>query len=467
MQAKTTAQLVKGTRDFNATQVTQRRYIFDTIQDVYRKYGFLPLETPAIEYASTLLGQYGEEGENLVFRILDSGNFLSNTPPDTLAQQDHTKILPTIAEKALRYDLTVPFMRYIATHYQEIALPFKRYQIQPVWRADRPQKGRYREFYQCDADVVGSSSLLLEAEILAMVQEVLFRLGIHNFVIHLNHRAILNGIAAQMGALPKVNELCTIIDKLDKIGKAKVMDELLAKGFTPASLSILHPLLDSQESNEEKLNTLHALLKDGEVGNQGLQDLMQIFQYLEAMGLQNIPINFSPSLARGLSYYTGAIWEIKLPALDLGSIAGGGRYDQLAEHFGIPPLTGVGFSFGVDRLYLAMEQLGLFPKATHATTQVMFTNLEENALQASLRALTQVRNHHIAAEMYPEVGKLKKQLTYANKKHIPYVVIVGQEELQANRWVLKDMQTGDQVSCTLAELLGHLDRESNGHKKGS
>jgi histidyl-tRNA synthetase len=453
MQEKQTPQLVKGTRDFNTLQVAQRHYIFDTIRQVYQKYGFLPLETPALEYVSTLFGQYGQEGEQLVFRVLDSGNFLADASQDLLIKQNYKDILPKISEKGLRYDLTVPLMRYVTTHYHELTFPFKRYQIQPVWRADRPQKGRYREFYQCDADVVGTPSLIVEAEILAMAHEVLQKLGISNFIIHLNHRSILNGIASQIGELERINEFCTIVDKLDKIGKDKVIAELLSKGFSEAGLEKFNFIFDFQGDSNEKLDILSSHLIHDEAGNKGLQDIKQILQYLEALGLAKIPISFEPSLARGLAYYTGAVFEVKLPSVDIGSIAGGGRYDNLAEHFGISDLTGVGFSFGIDRLYVAMEQLNLFPPQTQFNTKVMLTNLDEESVKIALDIITQLRSHNISTELYPEKVKLKKQLMYANKKNIPFVIIIGEEERQIAKLTLKNMDTGDQASYTFNELI--------------
>ncbi|MHB9147911.1 MAG: histidine--tRNA ligase [Candidatus Amoebophilus sp.] len=456
MQEKQTPQLVKGTRDFDALQVAQRSYIFDTIRQVYQKYGFSPLETPALEYVSTLFGQYGQEGEQLVFRVLNSGNFLVDTPQALLIEQNYKEILPKITEKGLRYDLTVPLMRYVATHYHELTLPFRRYQIQPVWRADRPQKGRYREFYQCDADVVGTPSLIVEAEILAMAYEVLQRLGINDFIIHLNHRSILNGIASQIGELERVNEFCTIVDKLDKVGKDKVIAELLSKGFSKAGLEKFDFIFDLQGDNNAKLDILSSHLAHDKVGSKGLQELKEILQYLEALGMTQVPISFEPSLARGLAYYTGAVFEVKLPTINIGSIAGGGRYDNLAEHFGVSGLTGVGFSFGVDRLYVAMEQLNLFPQQAYFNTKVMITNLDEESVKVALDIITRLRNHDIPAELYPEKVKLKKQLMYANKKDIPFVLIIGEEESQSSKFTLKNMTTGDQAFYTFDQLINIL-----------
>ena len=455
MAEKRIPQLVKGTRDFNPVQVAQRNYLFHTIQQVYQRYGFVPLETPALEYLSTLLGQYGQEGEQLVFRVLNSGNFLEGVPPDAF-HQDYKYLLPKIAEKGLRYDLTVPLMRYIAMHYHELSFPFKRYQIQPVWRADRPQKGRYREFYQCDADIVGTSSLLSEAEILVIAYEVLQKLRITDFKIYLNHRSILNGIAELMGELNRVNEFCIIIDKLDKVGADKVMQELTEKGFSKSALEKFAFIFDFQGDNNLKLAILSEHLAHSQVGLQGIEDIKHILRHIKEMGMDMVPISIDPSLARGLAYYTGTVFEIKLPAMNMGSIAGGGRYDQLAKNFGVDGLTGVGLSFGLDRLYAAIESLGLFPKQAHVSTQVLFTNLDDEAERLALGMITKIRNHGIPTELYPEQDKLKKQLTYANKKGIPFVVMIGEEERNVGKLMLKEMETGSQTLYTLDDLIKFL-----------
>ena len=455
MAEKIIPQLVKGTRDFSPAQVAQRNYIFKTIQQVYQKYGFIPLETPALEYLSILLGQYGQEGDQLVFKILNSGNFLSDITQDE-SYQDYKSLTPKIAEKGLRYDLTVPLMRYVASHYSELTFPFKRYQIQPVWRADRPQKGRFREFYQCDADIVGTSSLLSEAEILVMANQVLEELKISNFKIYLNHRGILNGIGMLIGGLEQVNQFSITIDKLDKIGKDKVIDELIEKGFSKAALTKFDFIFELTGDTYTKLKTLHQYLGQNEIAVKGLQEIEHILAKLEAMGMSTIPISIEPTLARGMAYYTGSIFEIKLPAVDIGSLAGGGRYDNLAAKFGISGLTGVGLSFGVDRLYTVMEELNLFPKEVNLSTEVLFTNLDDEAEKIALGLITEIRRNNISAEIYSEQAKLKKQLAYANKKEIPFVVIIGEEERKSGKFTLKNMHTGTQNVYVLPELIKAL-----------
>jgi histidyl-tRNA synthetase len=455
MQGKQLPQLVKGTRDFNASQLLKRNYIFDQIRQVYQSYGFSPLETPALEHVSTLLGNYGADGEQLIFRILNSGDFLAEVTNPT-AYTNYKKLLPQIADKGLRYDLTVPLMRYVATHHHELVFPFKRYQIQPVWRADRPQKGRYREFYQCDADVVGTSSLLIEAEILSMIHEVLTRLGITQFKIAMNHRAILNGIVALMGKIDQINEFCIVIDKLDKVGREKVIQELIARGFTDAILERFSFIFDLQGSNQHKLQQLNEHLAGSEISLQGVQEIQRILHRLKALGISDKNISIEPSLARGLSYYTGTVFEVKLQGADIGSVAGGGRYDNFAAEFGLTGMTGVGLSFGVDRLYVAMESLDLFPEETYISTQVMFTHLDEEAEKIALSIIPQLRKYGISTELYPEPVHLKKQLSYANKKLIPFVVLIGEEGRQAGKFTLKNMHTGEQTLHTQQELINFL-----------
>jgi histidyl-tRNA synthetase len=447
----TKPQLPKGTRDFNALQVAQRNFIFETIRQIYQPYGFSPLETPALEQLATLTGQYGQEGEQLIFKVLNSGDFLADIDPQAI-NQGYKALLPQIAEKGLRYDLTVPLMRYIATHQQALIFPFRRYQIQPVWRADRPQKGRYREFYQCDADIVGTSSLLCEAEILAMAYQVLQRLGLTEACIQLNHRGLLKGMVKLIGSPDQENDFCVAIDKLDKLGKGKVFEELISRGFSAASLESIQFIFDLQGNNQEKLDLLEQKLSLSAEGLKGLQELKQIFHYIEALGLADMPISLEPTLARGLSYYTGAVFEIKLPSIHIGSIGGGGRYDHLAEQFGVNGLTGVGFSFGIDRLYTAMEELALFPNYSELATQVLFTNLDPEAEQIALNNLLNLRRQGISLELYLEQTPLKKQLNYAHKKQIPWVVIIGTEEKATARFILKDMQSGHQDTYALDQL---------------
>lgn len=455
MQGKQLPQLVKGTRDFDAFQILKRNYIFDHIRQVYQSYGFIPLETPALEHVSTLLGNYGTDGEQLIFRILNSGDFLAEVT-DPAAYTNYKALLTQIADKGLRYDLTVPLMRYVAAHHHELVFPFKRYQIQPVWRADRPQKGRYREFYQCDVDVVGTSSLLIEAEILSMVHEVLARLGITQFKIALNHRAVLNGIVTLMGEGDRVNEFCIAIDKLDKVGREKVIQELVARGFASAALEKFSFIFDLQGSNQHKLQRLSEHLAGSKLGLQGVQEIEQILRRVNALGISDKNISIEPSLARGLSYYTGTVFEVKLQGVDIGSVAGGGRYDNFAVEFGLTGMTGVGLSFGVDRLYVAMESLNLFSEKTHISTQVMFANLDEEAEKIALGIIPQLRKNGMSVELYPEPASLKKQLNYANKKLIPFVIVIGEEERQADKFRLKDMHTGVQTLHTRQELISFL-----------
>jgi len=454
MQAKKPI-ILKGTRDFDAVQISQRNYIFDTVRQVYQQYGFSPLETPALEHLATLTGQYGQEGEQLIFKILNSGDFLAGVDRRSITA-DYKVLLPQIAEKGLRYDLTVPLMRYVAMHSHQLTFPFRRYQIQPVWRADRPQKGRYREFYQCDADIVGTPSLVCEAEILAMAYQVLQQLGIRHFSIQLNHRAILQGLVTLIGKADKENEFCMAIDKLDKVGRERVLEELESKGFPPAALEQLNFIFELPETNQDKLEMLNGYLGQVEVALKGLQETQQILQYIAALGLEDMPITLEPTLARGLTYYTGAVFEVKMHNFNVGSVGGGGRYDNLTDRFGVPGLTGVGFSLGVDRIYAVMEEQNLFPAYSAVTTQVMLTNMDSEAEQLALRIITQLRMQGIKAELYPEQGKLKKQLNYANKKNIPFVVIIGTEEKAAGKFTLKDMHTGTQQLYTLAELIAKL-----------
>ena len=454
MQAKKPTAL-KGTQDFNATQVSKRNYIFDTIRQIYQQYGFSPLETPALEHLSTLAGQYGPEGDQLLFKVLNSGNFLADADKEDI-NKGYKALLPKIAEKGLRYDLTVPLMRYVAMHSNQLTFPFKRYQIQPVWRADRPQKGRYRAFYQCDADVVGTSSLICEAEVLAMAYQVLQQLGINHFSMQLNHRAILKGIVSLIGETDKESEFCIAIDKLDKIGQDKVFEELISKGFSWDSLEELNFIFELQGTNEAKLEVLNRHLAYSKEGLKGLKEVKQVLQYVAALGLEAMPITIEPTLARGLAYYTGAVFEVRMRHISIGSIGGGGRYDNLTEHFGLSGLTGVGFSFGVDRIYAVMEALELFAQHHEIFTQVMLTNLDSESEKLALHVITQLRTKGISAEMYPEQVRLKKQLMYANKKNIPFVVIIGAEERAAGKFTLKDMHTGTQHQYTLDELMEAL-----------
>lgn len=442
--------LLKGTRDFGAEQVFKRNYILDTIRSVYQKYGFLPLETPAMEHLETLMGKYGQEGDQLLFKILNSGDFLAGVNSTV---EDYKALLPQIAGKGLRYDLTVPLMRYIVTHRDQLVFPFKRYQMQPVWRADRPQKGRYREFYQCDIDVVGTSSLLCEAEIIVLIHEVLQQLGIKDFNVHLNHRGVLKGLAACIGAEEKEETLCIALDKLDKVGKDRVLEELRAKGFSPTAVEKLLFLFDLPTAQADRWQVLAEQLTPHQAGRAGLQAMQQILGYVKTLGLQQPQVTLDPTLARGLSYYTGTVFEVKVSDKAWGSIGGGGRYDGLTDVFGMPGLSGVGFSFGLDRLYAVLEALDLFPAPIGFTTQVLITHLGQESEAWALAVLARLRAHNIRAEIYPEAVKLKKQLQYAHKRQIPFVAVIGEEEKEAQMIALKDMQRSSQQQYLLDQLV--------------
>ncbi len=442
--------LLQGTRDFSAPQVFRRNYIFDTIRHIYQKYGFLPLETPALEHLATLTGKYGEEGDQLLFKILNSGDFLAGADENT---KDYKALSPQIAAKGLRYDLTVPLMRHVAMNRHTLTFPFKRYQMQPVWRADRPQKGRYREFYQCDIDILGTSSLLCEAEILVMIHEVLFQLGIKDFTIHLNHRTVLKSLAELVGAADQEGALCVALDKLDKVGKDKVLEELKGKGFTPAALAKLMFIFELPATQTDRWSVLTEQLGPDQVG---VQNMQKILNYVQALGLEQSFITLDPTLARGLSYYTGTVFEVKMKHLDFGSMGGGGRYDGLTDIFGLPGVSGVGFSFGLDRLYSVLEALNLFPHPIGHTTQVLLANLDPASEKWALKILAMLRENDIRSEIYPATVKLKKQLQYAQKQQIPFVAIIGQEEYEASVVALKDMRTGTQQQYSLEQLLQAL-----------
>ena len=456
MQEKKTPQLVKGTRDFNALQIVERDYILSTIRQIYQQYGFSPLETPALEYLSTLLDQYGHEGEQLIFKILNSGDFLMDTTPELL-KKNSKDILHKIVEKGLRYDLTVPLMRYVAMNNQELVFPFKRYQIQQVWRADRPQKGRYKEFYQCDADVIGTTSLICEAEILVMVCEILQKLNIPSFKIHLNHRGILNGIVTLIDEREKMSEFCMVIDKLDKIGKERVKHELEMKGFSSAAINKIDFIFNLQGDNNEIIKLLEEKFISNEKGIASLNEIKKILAYIALLREAEIPIIIEPSLARGLTYYTGAIFEIRISSIGIGSLVGGGRYDDFGKKFDVLGLTGVGCSFGIDRLHLVMSQLSLFPETLTAyTIKVMFTNLDMESETIALKIISQLRKKNILVELYPEQSRLKKQLTYANKKNIPFVVVIGEEEKRNKKFIFKNMKTGEQAYYGIDDLIDFL-----------
>ncbi len=444
----------KGTRDFSPEKMLRRNHIINTIKQVYETYGFLPLETPAMENLSVLTGKYGDEGDQLIFKILNSGDYLGKLPENPLAL-GAKKLTPHISEKALRYDLTVPFARYVAMNRHDITFPFRRYQIQPVWRADRPQKGRYREFFQCDADIVGTDSLVCEAEILCMLQEVFKQLGINAYRVKLNNRKLLTAITEVCGHPGKEGELCVAIDKLDKIGREDVIKELKEKGFTEEAISKLSPVFDLQGSNEVKLNQIEAFVGQNKSGLAGLQEIRGIFNHYKAFTGNNpdsfVDIDFT--LARGLSYYTGAIIEVKALHVSIGSISGGGRYDNLTGVFGVPGLSGVGISFGIDRLYDVMEELSLFQEVQMNSTKVIICHFDEDSLAEGQKLVYLLRSKGIYSEIYPDTGKIKKQLSYADGKKIPFAIIIGSEEIKTKRYTLKNLSSGTQDSLDIDRII--------------
>lgn len=502
--------LARGTRDFGPSVMVKRNFILNEIRAVFQKFGFAPLETPSIENLSVLMGKYGDEGDQLLFKIINSGEFLHEKGKRIVNEEDLDKgekhVLKLIAEKGLRYDLTVPFARFVVMNRHDLPMPFKRYQIQPVWRADRPQKGRYREFYQCDADVVGTDSLLCEAEIVLMLQEVFQNLGIENYEIKINNRKILTGIAEVIGTQGREGELCVAIDKLDKIGKEKVEEELLQRGFTTENIEKLQPILfevfdksfakhqtDSQTKEEydelvkqgyfkdvplelindlyphynellqinNTLSNLKRHLQTSTIGMKGIEEIEEIVKYL--IGFDNEYTGYNlvidPTLARGLSYYTGAIFEVKALGVQIGSISGGGRYDNLTGTFGMPGLSGVGISLGVDRIFDVMEELGLFLENQQITTKVLLVNFDETSQAACLPLLKTLRDASINAELFPEFAKMKKQFDYANKKQIPFVMIVGSNEIASQRYSLKNMQSGEQSDYSIEEIIAILNND--------
>ena len=438
----------KGTRDFSPEEMMRRTYIFDTIKSVFRLFGYAPLETPSMENLSTLLGKYGEEGDKLLFKILNSGDYGAKLSDEELRQASK------ICEKGLRYDLTVPFARYVVQHQNEIVFPFKRYQIQPVWRADRPQKGRYREFYQCDVDVIGSKSLLSEVELVDIVARVFSKLGI-SVTLKMNNRKILFGIAESIGHADKMIDITVAIDKLDKIGLDNVKNELRERGIDDEAIAKLQPILELSGTNEEKLVKLSEVIGSSETGMVGIEEMRTIFGNVEKLGIGLTP-ELDLSLARGLNYYTGAIFEVKANDFQIGSISGGGRYDDLTGIFGMSGMSGVGISFGADRIYDVMLGLNLFPEELACSTKVLFVNLGAAEEEASMRLLSELRNNEISAEIYPESAKMKKQMEYANRHGIPYVVIIGSNELAQGIATVKNMRTGEQSEVAFAELANAL-----------
>jgi histidyl-tRNA synthetase len=446
--------LPKGTRDFGPAVMAKRQFIFNTIRSTFQKFGFQPLETPAMENLSTLTGKYGEEGDQLLFKILNSGDFLKDVDQQKLTSKNSKHVTSDISEKGLRYDLTVPFARYVVMNRNEVSFPFKRYQIQPVWRADRPQKGRYREFYQCDADVVGTDSLICEAEIILMIKEVFKGLAIHDYTIKINHRGILNGIAEVIKAAGNEASLFVAIDKLDKIGEEKVKEELLSKGFDEKSINVLFEILNIKGSTTDKLAFLSDKFNESAQGQKGLRDLNEVFTLVQHYGADQTHVEFDIPLARGLSYYTGCIFEVKINNVSIGSVSGGGRYDNLTQAFGDKEnLSGVGFSFGVDRIYDAMEELKLFPKDAQISSKILVCYLDNESMVYGLGIVSKLREAGIASEIYPDAVKIKKQLDYANKKMVPFTIVIGSDEIKTGMLPLKNMITGEQEKLSIDQIV--------------
>ncbi len=445
----------KGTRDFGPDKMIRRNFIFENIKTVFQKFGFLPLETPAMENLSVLMGKYGEEGDRLIFKILNSGDFAKSINLSDF-EQGYKKITTSISEKGLRYDLTVPFARFVVMNRNDLVFPFKRYQIQPVWRGDNPQRGRYREFYQCDADVVGTDSLLCEAEIVLMINEVMNKLGITNFTIKINNRKLLTAITEKIGMPGCETDLCVAIDKLDKIGVEKIVEELKTKSFTELAINSLLPILEFKGNNKDKFEFLKTFLYGSEIGQKGLEEMNAVFDYTEAFGLKENNLEFDLTLARGLSYYTGAIFEVKANDVQIGSISGGGRYDNLTGVFGMPGVSGVGISFGIDRIYDVMEELALFPETNAVSSKVLICYFDEETKKHALPLLYLLRQKGINSEIYPDTTKMKKQMDYADRKKIPYVLIVGSEEMETGNLTLKDMLKGEQERLDINGVIAKL-----------
>ena len=446
----------KGTRDFGPVEMARRNYIFETIRKVYALYGFRQIETPATENLSTLMGKYGEEGDKLLFKILNSGDFKNAVSTDDYAEKSAAALASRFCEKGLRYDLTVPFARYVVQHREELQMPFKRYQIQPVWRADRPQKGRYREFYQCDADIVGSDSLLNEVELMQIIDEVFSRFGIR-VSIKINNRKILTGIAEIIGAADKIIDITVAIDKLDKIGLEKVNEELLAAGLNAEQVQTLQPIIDLKGSNAEKVATMREVLAASETGLKGCDEVAFVLDTLAAAGSLRNEIELDLTLARGLNYYTGCIFEVKALDYAIGSITGGGRYDNLTGIFGMPGLSGVGISFGADRIYDVLNGLDLYPSDTAGSVRLLFINFGEREAARCLEYAAAARKKGVSTEVYPDTVKMKKQMAYANAQHIPFVALVGESELAENRLTLKNMETGEQQQLSIEEALAIIE----------
>jgi len=447
----------KGTRDFSPAEVAKRTYIISSIKSQFEKFGFQPIETPSFENSETLMGKYGEEGDRLIFKILNSGDFLNKADNKALEEKDSLKLTASISEKALRYDLTVPFARYVVQHQSELEFPFKRYQIQPVWRADRPQKGRFREFFQCDADVVGSDSLWQEVEFIQLYDAVFSSLKLEGVSIKINNRKILSGFAEVIGEQEKLIDFTVALDKLDKIGEQGVKKEMLEKGISAEALKKIQPIFSLKGSFNEKIESLGQILISSEVGKKGIEELKFLQNAISEMPLKTAILDLDVTLARGLNYYTGAIFEVSAPeTINLGSIGGGGRYDDLTGIFGLKNMSGVGISFGLDRIYLVLEELGLFPKTVTSTTKVLFINFGEEEALYGLKAVQKLRNNGIAAELYPDSAKMKKQMNYAHKREIPFVVLAGTEEINLQVYGFKNMLSGEQEKVTLDKMIDLL-----------
>ena len=445
------ASIPKGTRDFSSEVMLKRNYVLKCIQSAFQRFGFMPIETPAMENLDTLMGKYGEEGDRLIFKILNSGDYLSKA--SFVGETTSKSLTRQISEKALRYDLTVPFARFVAQNRNDITFPFKRYQIQPVWRADRPQKGRFREFYQCDADVVGSDSLLYEVELVQLCDEVFALLGLQDYSICINNRKVLSGIAEIVRESEKLIDITVALDKLDKIGVEKVQEEMRTKGVSDEAITKMTPLFDLSGNNTKKLEKLELFLSDSKVGMKGIEELRFVFNMLSEIGLRKAKLELDVTLARGLNYYTGAIFEVKTNEMQMGSIGGGGRYDDLTSMFGLKDVSGVGISFGLDRICLVLEELNLFPDLLEASTQLMFVNFGGQEAAYCMKLLKQLRETGVNAEIYPTASKMKKQMNYADKKSIQYVVLVGEDEMLSGNLTVKNMNNGTQQSLTIQDLL--------------
>ena len=447
----------KGTRDFSPAEVAKRNYIIRNIQQQFQRFGFQPIETPSFENSETLMGKYGEEGDRLIFKILNSGDFLNKADVKALAEGDSLKLTPSISEKALRYDLTVPFARYVVQHQNEIELPFKRYQIQPVWRADRPQKGRFREFFQCDADVVGSNSLWQEVEFVQLYDAVFSALNLQGVKIKINNRKVLSGFAEVIGESDKLIDFTVALDKLDKIGEEGVTNEMLSKGISSEAIEKIRPIFQLKGNFSEKIGGLKEILSTSTVGKEGIEELEFISRAIEAVGLESANLDLDVTLARGLNYYTGAILEVAAPeTVAMGSIGGGGRYDDLTGIFGLKGISGVGISFGLDRIYLVLEELQLFPETVTENTRILFLNFGEEESLYALKTIRKLRAAGISAELYPDTAKMKKQMTYAHRREIPYVVLAGAEEIREEMFTLKNMVSGEQLKLSLEQLISEV-----------